>query len=135
MSRPYTLPVLENHPQMGRTYCPMCGSEQEGGEVKHAPDPDDELAMRAIRKLCRLFNSNTKAMRVLAMTVTNPELSMSQISNTLGVSKSRGAELAADVVRLFPEAAALMGSLAPAARGQRDRWERAKQQREAGHES
>jgi len=121
---------IEDHPSMGKRYCPMCGSPHDNGDWMHEAQPDEELALSAIRKLCRLLNTNTKAMKMLAMTVTDPEMSMSEISRTLHVTPSMGAKLVSEIISVFPEAAALVGALTPAARGQKTRREREKQKRE-----
>jgi len=129
-AKDYTYPVIENHHAMARCYCPMCGSEVEGANFKGGVNEggadaagidDGATASAAIKKLARLAYYEPQMMKVLALRIERPELTLRETAKTMRLSKSALDEILDRLMVFFPDVGGMLGRLTKASLSQQRR--------------
>lgn len=129
----YTFPVIENHPAMGVSLCPMCGGEVDyHGDCPQDNSIDATEALQALRVMARWALHKPLHLKVLAARIEFPERSIRGTAMLVGVERSRVCEVLADLEGAMPGLSRMLGVDKPASIAQQQRRRREKHKTEAG---
>lgn len=126
-TRKGTFEVDPNHPAFGASYCPMCGGEVgRDKECLEKPCEHANEAVKLVGDLCRMIatGANRKMGICVAIKIDRPWLTVRDIADTYGISRSEVNVSLKNAAQKYPQLRRILGFDSPRSNSQTERRRR-----------